>query len=38
MVQLDAVIDLHTFSIVARDPRTGDLGAAGLRLFGAVKL
>lgn len=28
MVQLDAVIDLHTFSIVARDPRTGDLGAA----------
>jgi len=28
MVQLDAVIELHTFSIVARDPRTGDLGAA----------
>ena len=28
MVQLDAVIDLHTFSIVARDARTGDLGVA----------
>src|SRR5262245_57497443 len=28
MVQLDAVIELHTFSIVARDARTGDLGVA----------
>ncbi len=28
MVQLDAVIDLNTFSIAARDPETGALGVA----------
>jgi len=28
MVQLDAVIELHTFSIVGRDSRTGEIGVA----------